>query len=194
MRLPAIIIFATLILIAGCTGSSTKNADSKKSDAKDSVKNDAQTEMTLSSTAFENGKPIPKKYSCDGKNISPALAWSNIPAQTQCLALVCDVPDEPGGRGVHWVVFNISSSLKGLPENFPSDQKNKNGVQQGLNDFKKIGYGGPCPPSGTHHYSFRLYALDCALNSEKPLKKNELELLMKNRILAMAELTGLYSK
>ena len=183
---------AVFCLLLSCSGNKNESGNTQSA-GKDTVTAKTPEGMSLSSTAFESGKPIPKKYTCDAEDISPPLRWKNIPAQTQSLALICDDPDAPGGTWVHWVVFNISPKITEIPENFTRKQTAENGIQQGMNDFKKTGYGGPCPPSGTHHYSFRLYALDCAISSEKPLTKNELERLMKDRILGKAELIGTYS-
>src|SRR5438552_10676499 len=113
----------------------------------------------ISSPAFQAEGKIPSKYTCDGINISPPLEWKDPPAGTQSFALIHDDPDAPSGDWVHWVVWNIPPAKSGLPENFPKDKELKDGTRQGMTDFGKIGYGGPCPPSGSHRYFFKLYAL-----------------------------------
>ncbi len=108
--------------------------------------------MKLNSTAFTEGGMIPQKYTCDGQNISPPLAWSDVPAGAKSLALICDDPDAPVGTWVHWVLFNLPPGLKGLPEGVPADPAPKIGGLHGTNSWRQIGYGGPCPPSGSHRY------------------------------------------
>lgn len=150
--------------------------------------------MDIKSTAFENNGMIPKKYTCDGENISPPLTWSSIPQSSQSLALISDDPDAPIGTWVHWVIYNIPASERELPEKFPTDKKSSNGTLQGVTDFKKIGYGGPCPPGGTHRYFFKLYALDKKLDLPEGASKKQLEDAMKGHILGQAELIGKYKR
>src|SRR5712671_4244207 len=116
--------------------------------------------FSLTSTAFKEGQPIPRQHTCDGVNVSPALEWSGTPAAAKTFALICDDPDAPAGTWVHWVLYNVPTDRIGLVENVPATQKVPGDGLQGTNDFQKIGYGGPCPPSGSHHYFFKLYALD----------------------------------
>lgn len=149
--------------------------------------------FTLSSPAFEHNGMIPAQYTCQGKNISPALQWAGAPANTQSFALIVDDPDAPGGTWVHWVVFNIPASTNQLKEN------TKNGsFMLGRTSFssskKPAYYGGPCPPSGTHHYHFTLYALDTMLKLNQGANKDELLAAMNGHILGQAELVGLYKK
>ena len=119
--------------------------------------------MKLQSTAFKDGEMIPGKYTCDGANVSPPLSWNALPTGTKSLGLICDDPDAPGGTWVHWVYYDIPPETTGLPENVASLQHPQSGGSQGKNDFRKIGYGGPCPPGGTHRYYFKIYALDAML-------------------------------
>ncbi|MCS7184761.1 MAG: YbhB/YbcL family Raf kinase inhibitor-like protein [bacterium] len=148
--------------------------------------------MDLYSRAFENNGLIPKKYTCDGEDISPPLKWSNPPANTKSFALIADDPDAPIGTWVHWVIYNIPADKTELPEGLAKKYKLEDGTIQGINDFGKYGYGGPCPPSGTHRYFFKLYALDTILPEKQNLRKNDLLEMIKGHILAEAQLIGKY--
>lgn len=149
----------------------------------------------LSSPAFSNGSSIPKRYTCEGANASPLLAWTTPPDGTQSFALIVDDPDAPRGTWVHWVVYAVPAEAAGLPENMPQKPVLDDGTQQGINDFHKIGYNGPCPPPGkAHRYSFRVYALKSAMNLGPAVDKAGLERAMKGHILAQAELIGLYQR
>src|SRR5712691_3064159 len=120
--------------------------------------------MKITSTAFTEGAAIPQKYSGDGADVSPPLAWRDVPAGTQTLAVICDDPDAPRGTWVHWVLFNLPASATDLPEAVPATPTLSSGARQGNNDFGKIGYGGPAPPKGKpHRYFFKLFALDANL-------------------------------
>ena len=151
-------------------------------------------ELKIKSSAFHEGDLIPKKYTCDGADISPPLAWDAVPNSTKSLALISDDPDAPMGTWVHWVIFNIPPSVKELPENIPPSKTLENGAQQGTNDFGKIGYGGPCPPRGTHRYYFKLYALDTMLASQPGLTKAQLVKAMEGHVLAQGQLMGRYQR
>jgi Raf kinase inhibitor-like YbhB/YbcL family protein len=145
--------------------------------------------LRISSTAFEQKGRIPLRYTCDGDDESPPLVIENIPPAAKSLALIVDDPDAPGRTWVHWVVWNISSNTKEIRENtLPS------GAQEGMNDFRTRSYGGPCPPSGTHRYFFKLYALDTTLSLDKNTTKAALERAMTGHIIEQAELVGLYSR
>ena len=146
----------------------------------------------VTSTAFEEGGMIPAKYTCDGQDISPPLEFSFVPDSAKSLALICDDPDAPVGTWVHWVLFNLPAEIKELPENVPPNEKLSNGAIQGANDFRKIGYGGPCPPGGTHRYYFKLYALNTELNLDPGITKKELLEAMEGHILAKGQLVGKY--
>jgi len=150
--------------------------------------------MEIASLAFKGGERIPAKYTCDGEDVSPPLSWSGAPKGTKTYALIVDDPDAPVGVFTHWVIFNIPASEGGLPENTPKKDKLPNGAVQGRNDFGRRGYGGPCPPSGTHRYQFHLYALDTQLALPPGATKRDVLKAMEGRILAKAELTGLYSR
>lgn len=150
--------------------------------------------MTLTSTAFTHGAMIPKDYTCDGKDISPPLSWSELPEKTQSFALIMDDPDAPMGTWVHWVIYNIPATARGLAEDVPKDADLPDGSRQGRNSWRRIGYGGPCPPSGTHRYFFKLYALDMVLTLASGATKDELLKAMEGHILVQAELMGRYSR
>ena len=143
--------------------------------------------MKLSSLDFYHNNPIPQEFTCQGKDINPTLVMEDIPDRARSLALIVDDPDAPGGMWVHWVVFNIATDVVVIPKNTIP------GVQ-GRNDFGRENYGGPCPPSGTHRYFFKLYALDQKLDLKSGASKRELEKAMEGHILAQSELVGLYKK
>ncbi len=150
--------------------------------------------MELKSAAFQPGEMIPAKYTCDGPDVSPPLSWSDPPAGTKSFALISDDPDAPVGTWVHWVIWNIPATARLLGANLPKEESLPNGASQGTTDFRRIGYGGPCPPSGTHRYFFKLYALDSTLNLAASTTKKDLEKAMQGHILAQAELMGKYRR
>lgn len=150
--------------------------------------------MKLSSTAFAEGQPIPRAYTCDGINISPPLEWAGTPKSAKTITIIADDPDAPAGTWVHWVIYNLPADTIGMVENLPSTEDVKGGGLQGKNDFEKIGYGGPCPPSGTHRYFFRIYALDNELPLKAGATKAEVEKASAGHILAQAQLMGTYRK
>jgi hypothetical protein len=151
--------------------------------------------FALKSTAFANGGEIPRRYACDGADLSPALSWDNAPAGTQSLALIADDPDAPSGTWTHWIIWNIAAKATILPEGIPKAEVLDNGARQGRNDFKRIGYGGPCPPPGKpHRYFFKLYALDARLDVKPGAGRNELELAMKPHVLSQTEWMGTYRR
>jgi Raf kinase inhibitor-like YbhB/YbcL family protein len=147
--------------------------------------------MKITSTAFAEGQPIPKRYTCDGENVSPPLAWSGVPAAAKGLVLVVDDPDAPGGLFTHWIVFNLPPSTSSLPEGV----KPAGGISQGTNDFGKAGYGGPCPPKGRHRYVFHLFALESGLDGLTQPSRAKLDAaLEKGHVLARTALTGTYQR
>jgi len=153
------------------------------------------TAFEIRSTAFTSGGTIPKRYTCDGPDVSPPLSWTEPPAGTKRLAFVMDDPDAPVGTWVHWVLYNLPASARELAEGIPATETLASGAEQGTNDFRKIGYGGPCPPPGpTHRYFFKLYALDTELNLAPEVTKKQLEAAMAGQILAQAELIGRYGR
>jgi len=156
------------------------------------------TILTLTSTSFAHNDMIPSRFTCDGQNISPALNWSGIPEGTKSLVLIADDPDAPDPAApkmtwVHWVLYNIPPSSAGLIEGI-AEKDLPQGTLQGINDWKRTGYGGPCPPIGTHRYFHKLYALDAVLPDLKHPTKAALELAMKGHVLGQAELIGHYQR
>lgn len=151
-------------------------------------------EIQISSSAFGHEGFIPQKYTCDGENISPPLSWKNIPSGTKSIAIINDDPDAPVGTWVHWVIYNIPPTANGLPENIKPMEKLPDGTLQGRNSWGKIGYGGPCPPSGVHRYFFKIYALDKVLDLKPGATKEELLKAMKGHILAEGQFYGKYSR
>lgn len=154
--------------------------------------------LAITSSAFAHNGPIPKLYTCQGKDVSPALAWSGLPAGTKSLALIVDDPDAPDPAApkmtwVHWVLYNMPASASGLPEAV-APAALPAGTREGKNDWKRTGYGGPCPPIGRHRYFHKLYALDVMLADLKQPTKAELERAMQGHVLAKAELMGTYQK
>jgi hypothetical protein len=154
--------------------------------------------LSLTSSAFAPGGEIPARHTCEGQDLSPALAWTGVPAETKSLALVVDDPDAPDPRApkmtwVHWVLYEIPPSAAGLPEGV-SPSSLPAGTREGLNDWKRTGYGGPCPPIGRHRYFHKLYALDALLGDLRVPTKAKLEEAIKGHILASAEIVGTYQK
>jgi Raf kinase inhibitor-like YbhB/YbcL family protein len=145
--------------------------------------------MKIESTAFKKGEAIPSRYSCQGKDMNPELHFSDVSTAAKSLALIVDDPDAPGGTWVHWVIFNIPGDVKQIPENaVPSHSV------QGKNSWGKNAWGGPCPPSGTHRYFFKVYALDQMLSLSPSSDAKQLEEAMKDHLLAEGELMGTYKK
>ena len=151
-------------------------------------------DLKVASTAFEAGGMIPPKYTADGQNISPPLAWTGVPDGTKSIAVVCDDPDAPMGTWVHWLLWNLPPGLTGLDEDMPPDAKLANGARQGTTDFGRIGYGGPAPPSGVHRYYFRVYALDVMLDVPAGATRPRLEKAMEGHMLAQGRLMGKYTR
>ncbi len=154
--------------------------------------------LTLTSPAFQHEGEIPRQYTCEGDDISPVLSWAEVPAGAASLALVMDDPDAPDPKApkttwVHWVLYNIPASATGLKEGI-SPQDLPAGTLEGLNDWKRTGWGGPCPPIGRHRYFFKLYALDIVLPDLKHPTKAKLEAEMDGHIIARTELIGTYEK
>lgn len=156
-----------------------------------------QTDMMtlqVTSPVFEDGGMIPQQYTCDDANISPPLSWEAVPQETRSLALICDDPDAPGGTFVHWVVYDLPADLEELPENLPRDKTFPIGGEQGINSTEEMGYMGPCPPSGTHRYFFKIYALDKQLNLPAGETKDKLLKAMEGHILAQGQIMGRYQR
>lgn len=148
--------------------------------------------MILESPAFGEGVSVPRRHTCDGEDLSPPLCWREVPKGAVTLALVMDDPDAPGGTWVHWVVFNLPASTPELPE--ASSGSLRSGAVEGTNSWNRSGYGGPCPPSGTHRYVFRLYALDTSLDLDASATATDVTAASKEHVLAEARLMGTYAR
>ncbi len=154
--------------------------------------------LVLSSPAFQPGREIPTDYTCESKDISPPLVWQGVPAGTHSLALIIDDPDAPDPAApkmtwVHWILFNLPAETTGLPAGITAKELPP-GTKEGINDFKRTSYGGPCPPIGRHRYFHKLYALDTRLEGLATPTKQQLEAAMAGHILAQTELMGTYQK
>jgi Raf kinase inhibitor-like YbhB/YbcL family protein len=151
--------------------------------------------FALSSKSFPKDADIPKKFTCDGSDVSPELSWTDAPSGTKSFVLVADDPDAPVGTWTHWVLFDLPPEAKNLAEGTPKNEELANGARQGRNDFRKIGYNGPCPPPGKpHRYYFKLYALDTKLDLKPGAGKQEVERAMQGHIRAQAEWMGRYQR
>ncbi len=164
--------------------------------ASPAAENPAQATIELTSSAFVNGAAIPEQYTCQGKNISPPLKWSGISSQAKSLVLIMDDPDAPVGTWVHWVLYDLPPSTTELPEGFGNElNKTTDTGKQGKNDFKHLGYGGPCPPAGkSHRYFLKLYALDSVLDLKSGATKKDVERTMENHILGQGQLMATYQR
>jgi len=176
----ALFVFASGLAVATCRAADTP----------------AKALMQLTSTSFSEGAPIPAKHTCDDKDTSPPLKWSGVPSEAKIFVLIADDPDAPAGTWVHWVLYDLPASTTELAEDSPKGQHLPSGAKQGLNDFKHLGYGGPCPPPGKpHRYFFKLYALDRPLELKPGATKKEVEQAMEKRhILAQSQLMGTYKR
>lgn len=177
-----IIFYLVVMLLIGCK-------------SREQLPKEGEMTLSISSTAFHEGDSIPGKYTCQGQDISPHLTWGEPPEGTQSFALIMDDPDAPGGMFTHWVLFNIQSDARELPEAVPTQAELPSGAMQGKNDFGRIGYGGPCPPPGRpHRYQFTIYALDQTLNLNAGVSKKQLISTMQGHVLAQGQLTGTYQR
>jgi Raf kinase inhibitor-like YbhB/YbcL family protein len=186
--LPLIVLVSCLLMAVPC--GCQKETEQETEPAGEKV-----MAFQITSSAFEEGGTIPTKYTCDGPDLSPPLMWSGAPERTKSFALVCDDPDAPMGTWVHWVIYNIPGDTTGLPEGVAPDRTLQSGARQGMTDFKRVGYGGPCPPRGpAHRYYFKLYALDSILDLDPGKSKKDLLGAMKGHILGEAQLMGRYGR
>ncbi len=176
-----IVVLAVALLISACGGIGQK---------------EPVATLTLKSAAFEDGGTIPERYTCEGEDISPPLTWSGVPHGIKSFALTVEDPDAPGGTFVHWVIFDIPGNLTGLPEGVPKEEPRPKGLGiQGINDFRLIGYRGPCPPPGKpHHYVFTLYALDTYLDRPGGTSIQALRKAMEGHIKAQGQIVGVYGR
>jgi Raf kinase inhibitor-like YbhB/YbcL family protein len=159
-------------------------------------KGEKTVNILITSDAFLEGEAIPTKYTCDGDNLSPDLRWSDIPPNTKSLALICEDPDAPSGTFTHWILFDIPPTVTELPEGVSAADRLANGAVQGQNDFKRIGYGGPCPPpnDSEHRYHFRIYALDTELQLQGGARREDVVPAMVGHVLATGHLMGTYKR
>jgi len=150
--------------------------------------------IVVRSSAFREGDRIPSDFTCDGADMSPPIEWSGVPTQTQSLAVIVEDPDAPSGNWTHWLAYDLSPELTQLPARIPAGEKISMGGSQGLNDFWKPGYRGPCPPNGEHRYFFKIYALDAMLRLKPGASRQELSQAMQGHILAEGQLMGKYNR
>ena len=204
MSLKYIVLLIIIIFISGCvTGDNNATNDKIAAEITAGVTEtveeytrevDIMEKFSLSSGAFGQGDSIPVEYTCDGSDMSPPLVFSGIPDGVKSIALIMDDPDAPGETWVHWVIYNIPAGTQQLAEGIPGERTLNGGSRQGMMDFGSIGYGGPCPPSGTHRYFFKVYALDTVLDLQPGASKQQLENAMQGHILAKTELMGRYGR
>jgi Raf kinase inhibitor-like YbhB/YbcL family protein len=188
-------LFASFIVLTSIvTAACTENPKPGSQSATPAAQKETNVEIKLTSTAFQEGKPIPRQYTCDGVNISPPLEWNGMPKTARSIALIADDPDAPNGTWVHWVLYNVPAGNIGFVENVPATEGLKAGGYQGKTDFGTVGYGGPCPPSGTHRYFFKIYALDSELPLKAGATKADLEKAMAGHIVAHGQLMGTYAR
>lgn len=188
------VLTGVMIAAAACAcGGNRSDQEETNSDIDDKAK-EANMAIELTSTAFGESELIPSKYTCDGEDVSPPLAWDNVPPGTNSLAIICDDPDAPGKTWVHWVLFNIPPEATRLPEGIANAEILNNRARHGVNDFGNFGYGGPCPPSGSHRYVFKIFALDSKLDLTGKVSKQQLESAMQGHILGGGQLIGVYSR
>jgi Raf kinase inhibitor-like YbhB/YbcL family protein len=179
------LLVPVVILLSACGGGSQDATT-----APDEEMEGAKMAIDVTSTAFEEGGAIPARYTCDGLNISPPLQWSSVPDGTRSLALISDDPDAPSGTFVHWVIYNLPPDTRRLPEDVPNRETLPSGAVQGVNGAGTLGYRGPCPPSGTHRYFFKVYALDTELDPGG----GDLVGAMEGHVLAEGRLMGTYRR
>jgi Raf kinase inhibitor-like YbhB/YbcL family protein len=180
MKAGLILLLMGLVIVSGCAQQDPQGVQPN---------GEVTGNMKLTSPAFENNGNIPSKYTCDGEDTSPELVIEGVPENAKSLALIVDDPDAPAGTWVHWLAWNIVPDTGKI-----SEGSVPGGVTQGTNDFGKPDYGGPCPPSGTHRYFFKLYALDITLDLPQGVTKQQLEQAMQGHVLEQATLTGLYQR
>src|ERR1035437_3291824 len=172
-----------------------RDARTPGEDGSSTIEGGSAMSLAVTTTAFSPGGVIPKGYTCDGADTSPDLSWLGAPAGVQSFALIADDPDAPVGTWTHWLIWNFPVQSTGLPKGVPKGETLGDGTRQGRNDFRRIGYGGPCPPPGkSHRYFFKVYALDAKLDLRAGANRGELEQAMKMHVLAQGELIGKYGR
>jgi len=196
MSKTTIVCLLTIIVIvsASCRSDLSRSSNGSPNLNQTSTPGRKSPQIKVTSSAFQSGGMIPKEHTCDGANISPQLAWDTVPENTKSFALIVDDPDAPSRTWVHWIVFNIPPNTRALTENVPVGATLAGGAKQGTNDFPKAGYGGPCPPNGSHRYYFKLYALDTELGLDSSATKDQVLKAMEGHVLAEGELMGKYQR
>ncbi|UCD75463.1 MAG: YbhB/YbcL family Raf kinase inhibitor-like protein [Phycisphaerales bacterium] len=195
MRFVMFCVMAAVLCGLGLAGCQTREPTPDQpaaADNDDGKGGAAMTALEVTSPAFKHESAIPAKYTCDGEDISPPLSWSAGPEGTASYALIMDDPDAPGRTWVHWVVFNLTEPA--LAEGVSAKDRPAAGLEEGDNSWRSVGYGGPCPPSGTHRYFFKVYALDTMLSFVAAPTKENLHAAMKGHVLAQGELMGTYAR
>ena len=182
-----LLVTCLAIAVGGCRSGPSPTASPEK-------ERPPAVPFALTSTAFAEGEPIPSKYTCDGEDISPPLQWRDVPEGTRSFALIADDPDAPRGTWDHWLLYNLPAEARNLPEGVPAEAELSDGSRHGQNSWSRLGYGGPCPPSGTHRYFFKLYALDTLLELDAGASKERLSQAMEGHVLAEAVLMGVYTR
>ena len=184
------ILSVAICLFVSCANRSSAPAQQTTS----TPVNENKSGIKLTSKAFNEGQAIPRGYTCDGANVSPPLEWTGVPKSAKTLVIVADDPDAPAGTWVHWVLYNLPYDVIGMVENTPPIETLSGGGMQGTNDFQKTGYGGPCPPRGSHRYFFKIYALDSELPLKPGASKADLEPAMEGHIISQGQLIGTYRR
>ncbi|MBI5679650.1 MAG: YbhB/YbcL family Raf kinase inhibitor-like protein [Methanobacterium sp.] len=182
-------VLVLVIFVSGCTSQNTNQTTGTNQTTVNSGN------FEIKSNAFVQGGQIPQKYTANGQNISPPLSWASAPVNTKSFTITCEDPDASGSGGgafFHWIIFNIPGNVNQLAEGITNQGTLDNGAKQGTNDFNKIGYSGPAPPSGTHRYAFKIYALDTTLNLDVGATKNQVNSAIQGHILGEAQITGKY--
>ncbi len=181
-------IVCCFLVFFGCSSSQSSHGENPSVER-------SNVNFTIASSSFSDGAAIPRKFTCDGENVSPELSWTSIPAGAKSLALITEDPDAPAGTWTHWVLFDLPADTRQLPEGVAASAELPNGAKQGRNDFGKMGYGGPCPPPGkAHRYFFKLYALSSHPEIQAGASKQELLHAMEGYILAQTEMVGTYQR
>src|SRR5262249_23618297 len=183
----ALAAFALAAVVAACDGKHDQDRP------KTGYQPQPAADLQVTSAAFLDGRPIPSEHTCDGQDSSPPLKWSGAPQSTKSIAIICEDPDAPGGTWTHWVLYNLPGDLTELSEGTPRSESSVRGALQGNNDFGRAGYGGPCPPPGaTHHYAFKVFALDSSLDPIANATGQQLEQAMRGHVVGEGTLVGTY--
>jgi len=185
----AAVLVLIMLFLPSCGGGPQGAATEPREEAKG-----AKMTIEVRSSAFEDGDAIPTRYTCDGLDASPPLSWGSVPDETQSLALIAEDPDAPRGTFVHWVIYNLPPDTRRLPEDIPNQPTLPSGAVQGVNGAGGVGYMGPCPPSGTHRYSFNVYALDTGLDLGGSARKGDLMRAMEGHVIIEGRLMGTYQR